>query len=384
MENSPDDPSQAPDDFDRLLWQMTSGTDGDVAFKEPSAAERLRRPVQAAGAKRMSRRNARKAAQLRRPVPEPSTTRATGRRASSARRISTGSSRRRTRPLLIVVSVLVVLAGAGYALYALGPGMSSRDRGGPGNGLASHSGPAFTVADPFAGSPAEHFRPAPAGIVLPVGQPVGTFSAAQVTAAYATTKKLLIAASLDRQTLGGGRPESFALLLAPQLRSYFLNGLDRPGVDKQGYSRSTRSWIASFAPASTELVGTVIKVNGSMEAATATESGRHVLRIAFDYLFVYPVQRPGLPSSRMRVVVRQQGDVDFAQWNDPGGLLQAWFLPGPDSGPAGARCDVYDGFIHPEFPGGPPDRVHPSGAPVDPYSQAYVPSRAACQAISRT
>jgi hypothetical protein len=86
----------------------------------------------------------------------------------------------------------------------------------------------------------------------------------------------------------------------------------------------------------------------------------------------------------MRVVVRQQGNADFAQWNDPGGPLQAWFLPGADSGPAGARCDLHDGFIHPEFPDGPRDRVQPSGVPVDPYSQTYVPSRAACQAITGT
>jgi hypothetical protein len=132
------------------------------------------------------------------------------------------------------------------------------------------------------------------------------------------------------------------------------------------------------------LVGSVIKVHGSMEATTAVDSGRNVLRIKFDYLFVYPVQRPGLPSTRMRVVVRQQGDADFTQWNDPGGPLQAWFLPGADSGPAGARCDVHDGFIHPEFPGSPTDRVRPSGAPIDPYSQIYRPSPAVCEAITRT
>jgi hypothetical protein len=173
-------------------------------------------------------------------------------------------------------------------------------------------------------------------------------------------------------------------LLAPQLRSYFISGLSKLGVDKHGYGRSTRSWVASFAPGTTEFVGGIIKVNGAMAATTAVDSGHHVLRIELNYLFVYPVQRPRQPSTRMRIVMRQQGDVDFAQWNDPGGPLQAWWLPGSSSGPAGARCDVHDGFIHPEFPGGSPDRVHPSGIPVDPYSQSYSPSSTNCVAVTRT
>lgn len=86
----------------------------------------------------------------------------------------------------------------------------------------------------------------------------------------------------------------------------------------------------------------------------------------------------------MRIVQRQQGDVDFARWSGNGGPLQPWYLPGPDSGPAEARCDVQDGFIHPEFPGGPPDKVRPSGPPIDPYSQSDSPSRAACAATTGT
>jgi hypothetical protein len=50
-----------------------------------------------------------------------------------------------------------------------------------------------------------------------------------------------------------------------------------------------------------------------------------VLRIRFNDLFVYAVEPPG------------------------------W-------------CDVEDGYIHPAYPAGPPSKVRPSGAPVDPYS----------------
>ena len=356
-----------PDEFDRQLWQIASGRADDAAFKEPSAAERARRPVQGGSADRMSWRNARKAARLRKPVPEPSKSGA-GRRTRARSTVRDRPARRRTRSLLIVVAVIAVLAGTGYALSALGLGTSSPERGAVG-GNHSDLGPAFTVADPFAGTPAEGFSAGPAGIVWPAPHPVGGFSRAQVAAAYATTKRLLIAANLDPQALSGGRPDALARLLTPQERSSFLNGLDKVGVDKHGHTQSTRTWTASFASGTTELVGRVIKVRGSMAATTAVDSGRAVLRIAFDYLFVYPVQRPQQPSTRMRIVLRQEGQVDFAAWKAHGGSLQPWFQD-TDSEYAGARCDIRDGFIYPEFPGGPFDRVHASGAPVDPYDQS--------------
>jgi hypothetical protein len=380
MGTSADDP--APDEFDRRLWQIASGSAADAAFKEPSAAERARRPVQPAGARRMSWRNARKAARLRKPVREPSKSRATGRRKGARTTVRARSARRRTRSLLTVVAVLGVLAGTGYALSRLGLSPSSPDHGAIGYRQSIRS-PAFTISDPFAGSPAEHFAAGPAGIVPPAPRAVGKYSAAQVAAAYATTKRLLIAGDLDPQTLSGGRPDAFAQLLVPQQRSDFLDRLDKVGADKHGHTLSTRTWIASFAPGTTALVGRVIKVRGAMAATTAVDGGRLVLRITFDYLFVYPVQRPGQPFTRTRIVVRNRGDVDFAPWNDQGGSLQPW-LQDTQSDYAGARCDIYDGFIHPEFPADQPDRVHPSGAPVDPYNLSQAPPPSGCEAITGT
>lgn len=380
MAHLPDDPSPEPDEFDRSLQRLTSGATSSAAFKEPSAAERARKPVTSTG--RTSWRNARRAARLRKPVVEPGKARAGSGRARTKGRMSTWRGRR-ARSLLVAVTVLVVLAGAGYALNAFGLRVRPRNQGAVGSRLST-GGLAYTVADPFHGTPAEQYAAGQAGIVLPTALAVGTYSAAQVRAAYTTTKKLLVAANLNPQTLSGGRPRAFAALLTPQLRAYFTDNLNRQGVNKKGYGRSTRSWVASFAPRTTALVGSVIKVHGFMGATTAVDSGRKVLRITFDYLFVYPVERPGQPSTRMRVVERQQGDVDFARWSGNGGPLQPWYLAGPDSGPAGARCDVHDGFIHPEFPGGPPDKVRPSGPPIDPYSQSDSPSRAVCEATTGT
>jgi hypothetical protein len=395
--------------MDRRLREITAGLGEGAAIKEPSAAERARGPVQPARPQHMSWRNARRAAKLRRPVPEAGRKPIKPRQAKQTRsrpaRPGSGATgkprqggspagswtaaapsgdRHRTRSLLTLAVVLALVGGASYGLSRLGSRSPSRDQIPVTNGPVPRLGPAFTAADPFAGTPAEHYQDGQAGIVPPAGHPVGGFSAVQVAAAYVVTERMLIAANLDPQTLQGGSPDAFARLLAPELRSYFIGQLDKIGVDKHGYGRSTRGWVASFAPGSTVFVGDIIKVHGSMVARTAIDSGRHVLRIHFDYIFVYPVQRPGQPQTRMRIVMQQGGDVDFAQWNDPGGPLQAWWLPGGAGGAAGARCDVHDGFIHPGFPGSSPDRVHPSGIPVNPYDQKNPPSRAACEAITGT
>jgi hypothetical protein len=52
---------------------------------------------------------------------------------------------------------------------------------------------------------------------------------------------------------------------------------------------------------------------------------------------------------------------------------------------AGARCDVNVGFVHPEFPSGPPDKVKPTGTPINPYDQNPPPNRSiSCQATTGT
>lgn len=71
-----------------------------------------------------------------------------------------------------------------------------------------------------------------------------------MAAAYATTQKLLIAASLNQPTLLGGKPDAFAGLLTAQQRTEFLQGLNTKGTSKAGVALSTRMWVSSFAPGS--------------------------------------------------------------------------------------------------------------------------------------
>jgi hypothetical protein len=227
-------------------------------------------------------------------------------------------------------------------------------------------------ADPFAGTPSDGWADGAAGITVPAARAHGPFTAAQVQAAYQTTRKLLIAANLDWPTLRGGTPNAFASLLTSGQRHEFLTGLGKKGLDKQGFQLSTRDWVTSFAPGTTKFVTTVVKVHGSMSATTAVSSGSTVLRIKVNYLFVYAVEPPGLPGDWMRVVDQEYGNVDFATWDDPGGQLEPWTQISGST--AGVQCGTTDGYIHPDYSNGPPSGVQPSGSPVNPYSTAPPPS----------
>jgi hypothetical protein len=406
MSEPPDGIPSGQDELDRRLREITSGLAGEARFKEPSAAERARKPVQPAEVKRkrLGWRAARKARKLREPVtgpgqPAPKYWRVTadrgapgGQRRAAPKPVPQRARRRRS--LARQAAIALAFGGLLYGLHALGfgpqapsspqnPNTPTPRTAGSGSPSPRHvSVPAFTIADPFAGSPAANFLDGTAGIVLPAAHPVGGYSATQVAAAYAVTRKMLIAAYLDPGTLHGGRPVAFARLLTARERSDFTAGLDLAGVSDGGHPRNARGWVTSFAPG-TQLVGSVIAVHGVMSALTARQSGRAVLRVHADYLFVYPVQRPGLPLTRMRIVTRVAVNVDFAQWSDPGGPLQPWWqLVG--GGPHGIRCGINDGFVHPQFPGGQPGPVQPSGIPIDPYDQRIPPSHAGCVAITRT
>jgi hypothetical protein len=371
-----------PDEFDRLLRDLASGKAGPPRFTEPSAAERASQAAGLAGA-------------------DHGDADATGGDPDSGgpgdRGERTGGVRTRaTIRALLAAGVLALIAFALFSLR-LGPQLTSDvPQPAPGAPAGSAAGtstspaavpgqqtPAFTLADPFAGTPAEAYLAGSAGIAIPDARPVAGYSRSQVAAAYKQTRRLLIAANLDPATLRGGNPQAFSRLLTPAERSYFLRGLGRTGVWRDGTARSTRTWVTSFKPGTTEFVGTVIKVHGILSASTASDAGRPVLRIHFNVLFVYPVQQPGQPDSRLRIVSHVIGNADFALWGGASGPLQAWWRPG-GGGTAGARCGTSDGFVHPAFPGGAPAAVLPSGTPVDPYDLNVSVAPGGCQAATGT
>lgn len=362
MQADREPPPPEPDEFDRMLIELISGRAGPARYRELSAAER---------ASRAAAVQARKAAATRR-----------GPRLGLRRRLLGWGMR--------VASVLLVLGLIAYVVYTVEfpapPTTRGAIRPSPGNATSSQPAPGqpgtISASDPFHGKAAESYANGAVGIKPPPARPVAGHTAAQVGAAYASVKRLLVAAELDPATLHGRRPRAFIRLLTPRQRARFLRGLDRPGIDANGASRSTRSWLTSFAPG-TAFVGSVVKVHGRMTATTVSERGRPVLRVEFNYLFVYPVQRPGRPQTRTRVVVHVRGNVDFARWSSAAGPLQPWWRS-VGSAIAGARCDMPDGLVHPEFPGGPPDPVSPSGSPVNPYQLDLPATPGKCFATTGT
>jgi hypothetical protein len=345
-------PPEPEDEIDRRLREITEEIKRGPVIREPSAAERAARQAQPQ-AQRQAQRPRKRA--------------------------------RSARGWLIAI-VIFGIAGALTWARVGGSAKNPADDTKPvTNGAAPHvsaSTPAGPPADPFTGSPADGYADGRAGIVVPAAHAVGSYSAAEVQAAYAEVRRLLIASNLDPQTLHGGSPDALANLLTAQQRTFFVSRLNKIGADKQGYELSTRDWATSFAPGTTQFIGDTIKVYGTMSAAAAQLNGRDVLRIYADYLFVYAVEPPHDPARWMRIVARNYGNVDFATWNDPGGQLEPWLLS--DVTTAGARCDINDGFVHPDFPSGPPGKVKPSGAPINPYNQAAKPERKACIAATGT
>ena len=255
--------------------------------------------------------------------------------------------KRDSRVLVVLLAVAVVLVGGGvFAVVRVDPSLfhqaaahktSSAESAQSAQPSAQQVVPKASLglaqspltangppADPFAGSPADGWADGAAGITIPAAKAHGPYTAAQVRAAYDTTRKILIAENLDSPTLRGGAPTAFADLLTKQERTLFLTGLTTRALNKNGTEQNTRTWVTSFAPGTTQFVTTVVKVRGTMSARTADDSGTVVLRITFDYLFSYAVEPPGVPADWMRIVQQRYGYVDFGQWDDPGGPLEPW------------------------------------------------------------
>ena len=319
-----------------------------------------------------------------------------------------------------IAAIVILAGGAGLAWHQYSGKPASSANGTPTATASASSAPASASSapggeiitlspdagpppDPFADTPADHWADGAAGITVPAAKPVGSYTSAQVTAAYATTRKILIAQNLDPATLRGGKPAAFESLLSLEQRNEFVRDLDKAGVAKDGSPLSTRAMVASFAPGSTDLVGTVIKVHGTMSARSKTDNGTKVLDVDVNYRFVYVVEPHGRPQDWMRVVGQVYGDVEFFSTQDPAEPLQPW-IASAFPGEAGIQCDIFDGFIHPDYPNGPASSaqpsdpassaqpsglassIQPSGPTIDPYSMAtpQATGSGACQPTTGT
>jgi hypothetical protein len=361
------------DEFDRQLRALTEGSAGKARFKELSAAERAkegaRRAKEAQKQAALSERQARRTAERER---RPAT--------AAVRRVLLGS-------LIIVVAVGFVSGAAYLSLHRpLRSGQNGTQPTAP--SVTSAVTPSAAVVatgpptDPFAATSADHWADNAAGIEIPTARPVAGYSAAEVAAAYQTTQKLLIAGYLDRPTLLGGAPTAFAGLLTAAQRKWFVANLDKTGRDSSGDQVSTRAIITSFAPGSTQLIGSVIKVTGTMSARPGYANGRKALIVEVNYRFVYPVEPPSAPADWTKIVTQLHGSVDFGYWDPalPGLMPWEYF----EAFQAGARCDTSDGYVHPQYADAPPDSVRPSGVPIDPYATGTAAPPPGCDAVTGT
>lgn len=112
-----------PDDFDQQLRDLTSGQAEPAKFTELSAAERLRRvPSPPPPPKRKNWRSARKARQLRKPVPGPGRQPGQPKRRPRPRQNAASTRKRRLIAAAKVVGIVVAFAALLYGLHLLGFG----------------------------------------------------------------------------------------------------------------------------------------------------------------------------------------------------------------------------------------------------------------------
>lgn len=268
-------------------------------------------------------------------------------------------------------------------------GTGSAGTGSPAVATAVPPNPVGPPADPFSGTPADHWADGLAGIVMPKAGPVGGFSTSQVAFAYQWTRRLLGAGFLDKRTLLGGPPASFEKQLSNLDRAWFTARLNAKGLGKDGAPNSTRDIIMSFPPGAAQLIGSVIKVNGTMHAKQVTDKqGLHHLEIDIDYDFVYPIQPPHQAASWMRIVDEVVWTLTFGDWKGATSSFEPVLgIPGNRGGVAGALCGSTDGYQHPDYPnqiGAAQPTVSPSGKPVNPYAMGQSRAAAGCETTTGT
>lgn len=390
-EAASDESGTGGDHLDQSLRAIIEGAAGEARFREPTAEERGKLAKQA---RAKQEADARKLAKLQEETRKQSQRLQNKARKEQRRADPRLRWRRRTRRtawgVVAVAALGVVVFGATRTRHYSQPNGGVIDTQTVTNGAVppgtdrvsppARSGP---PADPFAGTPADKWANGAAGLVIPAARSHGQYSAAKVESAYKTTRKLLAAAALDKQALLGGAPTAFANLLTQQERDQFVSQLNRTGLDKHGDPRSSRGWIVQFAPGSTKLVGSAIRVHGSMSAAaTKDRNGYPILRVRVDYIVVYAIEPPRDPLDWMRIVAQFKGTVDFGAWAQ----ADTPFEPVWNAGPAvaGIRCGTKDGFVHPDYRSGPPDTAAPAGPAVDPYAFGEPGKTGACQPTTGT
>ncbi|MFF2075512.1 hypothetical protein ACFVXG_12255 [Kitasatospora sp. NPDC058162] len=255
-----------------------------------------------------------------------------------------------------------------------------------------------TVAHPWAGSPAEGW-PTSMDAFGPKDAPdaIGVFSAEQVAAQVKLVKDYLAAANLDPKVIAGARPDAALALLSRESQGRIGATLDKPSKEQD-----PTLWFARFDPREAIQIGDSAKVQGLISVEGDGDKG---VLVHTDFTYVYAL-RPGpdaakapgsaRPSTKApqapqdgtakpvgllvpaddaagetwttRTIVRRQQDFRFY---DPARYRvdRAKLMVDKSATDIGnSACEVYDGFLHPQFdqfaaPG--PDSTGPRSDPYD-------------------
>ncbi|AEN11808.1 MULTISPECIES: hypothetical protein [unclassified Streptomyces] len=234
-----------------------------------------------------------------------------------------------------------------------------------------------TREEPFRGSPALRWADGAQGIEIPEAKAVGGLDRDQVAYALRMTKQLLVEADLDPATLRGERPGKALELLDP-LQEGWLEEVER-GLREPTRDQDPLTLFTRFDPDEARLLGEVVKTRGRMtfEAGKAGSVEVHA-----DYTFVYPLVKAGGDDVTRTIVRRRMTTAVFdpARWVSTRGKLSVLRT---DRNVGNSACDVYDGFLHPTFPGDAPGTA-PDGSAMDPYDRSEWLDDDVCGTVTRT
>ncbi|NHI07811.1 hypothetical protein STPH2_3175 [Streptomyces sp. KO7888] len=237
---------------------------------------------------------------------------------------------------------------------------TARPTGAPGGNDGSEQA---TREHPFRGSPALRWAGGADAIEVPEAEAVAGMSKADAELALRRTKELLVAANLDPDVIAGGRPEKALGLLDPEAQKDLLPD-QRRGLREPSRENDPVGLFSRFDPDEVRLAGDVVKVRGRMSLAGGKPGE---IEVHADYTFVYPLVRADGGDHVERTIVRRQITtllLDPDRWYaTPGKLAIKEYKVNTFN----TACAVYDGYLHPVFPG---DRQQGTGPSVDPYDRS--------------
>ncbi|MET8697478.1 hypothetical protein ABZW10_01170 [Kitasatospora sp. NPDC004723] len=278
-----------------------------------------------------------------------------------------------------------------------------------------------TVDHPWAGSPAEGW-PTDIAAFAPKETPgaVGVFTAEEVAEQVELVKQYLAAANLDPAVVAGGRPTAALAMLDADEQNSAVKALAKPSAETD-----PTHWFSRFDPAEAIPVNSTVKLQGML---TVEGDGEKGVLVHADFTYVYalrpgpdaakraaapkptPTPRPSTPGGKgggggtggtngggtgggtarpvgwtvpaadvagdtwtTRTVVRR---VETFRFYDPKrfDVIPKKLNINSRSEIGNSACDVYDGYLHPQFDqfaasfGGP--EPAPSGTASDPYDRS--------------